>query len=37
MVEIKGNDTPMEKIRSSLDEVNIGNLRSMKEEAKKEQ
>jgi len=37
MVEIKGNDTPMEKIRSALDEVNIGDLESMKEEGKKEE
>jgi len=37
MVEVKGNDTPMEKIRSSLNEVNIGDLESMKEEGKKEE
>jgi hypothetical protein len=37
MVEIKGNDTPVEKIRSALDEVNIGELQSMKDEGKKEE
>ncbi len=37
MVEVKGNDTPMEKIHSSLGEVNIGDLESMKEEGKKEE
>ena len=34
MVEIKGNDTPMEKIHKALDEVNIGELESMKDEGK---
>jgi hypothetical protein len=37
MVEIKGKDTPMGKIRSALDEVNIGDLESIKEEGKKEE
>ncbi|MGB5848973.1 MAG: hypothetical protein WBH40_10830 [Ignavibacteriaceae bacterium] len=37
MVEIKGSDTPMEKMHSALDEVNIGDLESMKDEGKKEE
>ena len=37
MVEVKGNDVPMEKIHSALDEVNIGDLESMKDEGKKEE
>ena len=32
MVEVKGNDVPVEKIHSALDEVNIGVLESMKDE-----
>jgi len=30
MVEVKGNDVPVGKIHSALDEVNIGDLESMK-------
>ncbi len=37
MVEVKGNDVPMEKIHSALYEVNIGDLESMKDEDKKEE
>jgi len=37
MIEISGNDIPMEKIHSALDEVNIGDLESMKDEGKKEE
>ena len=37
MVEIKGNDVPVDKIHSALDEVNIGDLESMKDEGKKEE
>lgn len=37
MLEIKGSDTPMEKMHSALDEVNIGDLESMKDEGKKEE
>ncbi len=37
MVEVKGNDVPMEKIHSALNEVNIGDLESMKDEGKKEE
>jgi hypothetical protein len=37
MIEIKGNNTPMEKIHSALDEVNFGDLESMKDEGKKEE
>lgn len=35
MVEVKGNDVPMEKIRSALEEVNIGDLENMKGEGVK--
>jgi hypothetical protein len=37
MVEIKGNDTPMEKIHQALDEIKIGDLESLKDEGKKEE
>lgn len=37
MVEVKGNDVPMEKIHSALNEVNISDLQSMKDEGKKEE
>ena len=37
MIEIKGNYTVMEKIHSALDEINIGDLESMKDEGKKEE
>lgn len=37
MIEIKGNNIPMEKIHSALEGVNIGELESMKVEGKKEE
>jgi len=37
MVEVKGNDVPMEKIHSALEEINIGDLEGMKDEGKKEE
>ena len=37
MLEVKGNDAPMEKIHSALDEINIDELESMKDEGKKEE
>ena len=37
MVEVKGNDVPMEKIHSALEEINFGDLESMKDEGKKEE
>lgn len=34
MLEVKGSDTPMEKIHLALDEVNICDLENMKDEIK---
>ena len=34
MVEVKGNDVPIEKIHSALDEINFGDLENMKEEGR---